>query len=225
MVKILGLKVDQRVYQIGAIVTLIGLMGLGTPPAAWAHHAMGGKLPSNAFEGLIAGLAHPVVGLDHLAFVIAIGLLAAGRRRGWLLPTVFVIAAMAGTGIHVGRFNLPIVEFVVATSVITLGGLLVLKRPIKLAILAGLVTLAGLFHGYAYGESIVGAEATPLGAYLVGFSLIQLTIALLFCQLGNFWQHHQPTLALKFQQYWGYGVMAVGFVFLAQTVTQTLTRI
>jgi urease accessory protein len=33
-------------------------------------------------------------------------------------------------------------------------------------------------HGYAYGESIVGAEPTPLVAYLAGFTLIQLAIVL-----------------------------------------------
>ena len=31
----------------------------------------------------------------------------------------------------------------------------------------------GILHGYAYGESIVGAETTPLLAYLVGFAVIQ----------------------------------------------------
>ncbi len=37
--------------------------------------------------------------------------------------------------------------------------------------------LAGLFHGYAFGESIVGAEATPLAAYLLGLVMIQTLLA------------------------------------------------
>jgi len=32
-------------------------------------------------------------------------------------------------------------------------------------------------HGHAYAESIFGAEAAPLVAYLIGFSLVQLGIA------------------------------------------------
>jgi urease accessory protein len=34
-----------------------------------------------------------------------------------------------------------------------------------------------LFHGYAYGESIYGAERTPLAAYLLGLIVIQSAIA------------------------------------------------
>ena len=37
-------------------------------------------------------------------------------------------------------------------------------------------SLAGIAHGYAYGESIVGAEPTPMIAYLAGFTLVQLAV-------------------------------------------------
>ena len=36
---------------------------------------------------------------------------------------------------------------------------------------------AGLFHGYAFGESIFGAEASPLAAYLVGLVVVQAALA------------------------------------------------
>jgi urease accessory protein len=36
-----------------------------------------------------------------------------------------------------------------------------------------LAVAAGFFHGYAYGEAVIGAEATPLAAYLVGLALVQ----------------------------------------------------
>jgi urease accessory protein len=36
--------------------------------------------------------------------------------------------------------------------------------------------IAGLAHGYAYGESIAGAEPTPLIAYLAGFVIVQIAI-------------------------------------------------
>jgi urease accessory protein len=38
--------------------------------------------------------------------------------------------------------------------------------------------IAGVFHGWAYGESIVGAEPTPLIAYLVGFAATQYVFAI-----------------------------------------------
>jgi urease accessory protein len=39
-----------------------------------------------------------------------------------------------------------------------------------------LFALAGLVHGYALGESIVGAEASPLVAYLLGLLVMQTAI-------------------------------------------------
>jgi urease accessory protein len=40
-----------------------------------------------------------------------------------------------------------------------------------------LSSVAGLFHGYAYGEAIFGAQTTALVAYLAGFTVIQLVIS------------------------------------------------
>src|SRR5262249_57584778 len=45
---------------------------LATVPA-FAHHMMGGRTPSTFMEGLLSGLGHPVIGLDHLAFLLAVG--------------------------------------------------------------------------------------------------------------------------------------------------------
>jgi len=39
-----------------------------------------------------------------------------------------------------------------------------------------MISIAGLFHGWAYGAAIVGAEATPLIAYLFGFGTVQLAL-------------------------------------------------
>ncbi len=35
-----------------------------------------------------------------------------------------------------------------------------------------------IFHGYAYGESIYGAEPTPLAAYLAGLVTVQTALVL-----------------------------------------------
>ena len=47
-------------------------------PSASAHHALGGAMPASWTQGLMSGLAHPILGIDHLAFVVGVGLLAAG---------------------------------------------------------------------------------------------------------------------------------------------------
>jgi urease accessory protein len=148
-----------------------------TAHTAWAHHVMGGKLPSTFVEGTLAGLGHPLIGLDHLAAVIAVGCLAAAHSLGPVLVIGYVLAQVAGAALHVKGMTVPAAEFLVALSVISLGALLILRRALPPFLVLGLFALAGLFHGYALGESIVGAEPAPLSAYFVGFAIIQIAIA------------------------------------------------
>jgi urease accessory protein len=153
----------------------LAVCALASP--AYAHHVMDGQLPQTFMQGLLSGFGHPVIGLDHFAFVVAMGLIASAVPKGLRLLAVFIGGALLGCVIHLFAVDLPLAEIVIATSVLAAG--LVLMAGMKLsatsfAIAAGTI---GVFHGYAYGESIVGAEASALGAYLVGFSLIQFAIA------------------------------------------------
>jgi urease accessory protein len=168
---------------------LISVATLLLAHSALAHHPMGGKIPSNFFEGFMSGLAHPVIGPDHLAFVVAVGLLAATKRQGAFLPIAFLLSAMLGTLAHLAGVSMPGVEMLVATSILGFGALLVMKDSPNIWVISGCATIAGLFHGYAYGEAIFGAGMTPVMAYLSGFTLIQMAIAFVafiiarkFCQ-------------------------------------------
>ena len=73
--------------------------------------------------------------------------------------------------------SLPVVELVIAVSVLLAGGLIAFGRSLPWPAFAALFAMAGLFHGYAYGESIFGAETTPVVSYLAGFAAIQYGIA------------------------------------------------
>jgi urease accessory protein len=145
-------------------------------PAA-AHHPMGGKTPSNFFEGFMSGLAHPVIGFDHLAFVIAIGLFAAVKKQGFWILLAFVVSAAIGAGLHLMSVSLPLTELVVSASVLGFGVLLAIKNSPNYLVVAALAAIAGLFHGHAYGEAIFGAESMALWSYLAGFTIIQLLIS------------------------------------------------
>jgi urease accessory protein len=134
---------------------------------------MGGKMPSTFGEGLLSGLGHPVIGPDHLAFLIAVGLAVGVGGLSLALPIVFVAASAMGVVLHVNGFDLPGAELIVASSVVLAGFLIARGRELPLAVWAALFGLAGLAHGYAYGESIFGAEPTPLWAYLLGLVVIQ----------------------------------------------------
>jgi urease accessory protein len=144
---------------------------------ASAHHVMGGKTPSTFGEGLLSGLGHPVIGPDHLAFLIAVGIAVGAGGLSLALPLVFVAASAIGVALHVAGMNLPGSELIVAASVILAGILLARGRALPLAAWASLFGVAGLAHGYAYGESIFGAEPTPLLAYLFGLVVIQTALS------------------------------------------------
>lgn len=159
----------------------VGVIGIGLfllPATASAHHLMGGQLPRTSFAGLLSGLAHPVIGLDHLMVVIALGMLSWGVPKGRLISCAFLLAALSGTGIHLLRLDFPAAEVVIAASVACFGALLVAGPQRRFEPLAVVAFGAGIVHGYAYGESIVGAEPTPLAAYLIGFTLIQLVLVM-----------------------------------------------
>jgi urease accessory protein len=158
-----------------ALIVSAGFLFNALP--AMAHHAMGGGMPANFGEGFLSGLAHPIIGLDHFAFIVSIGLLAVLKRQGIMIPAAFVVAAMVGTGLHLMQLNIPGVELLVSGSILLFGVLLAMKDSPNTFGIAGLAAIAGLFHGYAYGESIFGAEMTPVIAYLIGFSTMQLIIA------------------------------------------------
>ncbi len=154
-----------------SLVTLLA----ATP--ALAHHPMGGGTPETFWHGLLSGFGHPIIGVDHLAFVIAVGLAAAFTPRRFATPLAFVAATIAGCLLTYGGIALPFVEFVVTGSVVLVGALVLSGRKVPGLAYAAIFAVAGLFHGWAYGEAIIGAETTPLLAYLGGFAVIQYGIA------------------------------------------------
>ena len=153
-----------------------GLAAAATDLAS-AHHPMGGVTPSNFTEGFLSGIGHPIIGLDHFAFVIGVGLVALLLGRRFTMPLAFIGATIAGVAVHVASINLPAVETVIALSVLLIGGLVISGAKLPTLVFAGLFAIAGLFHGFAYGEAIFGAETTPLLAYFLGFAAIQYAIA------------------------------------------------
>jgi urease accessory protein len=200
---------------LGRVAAFALLLVSFTVPA-FAHHAMGGQLPSTFAEGFLSGLGHPVIGLDHLAFIVAAGVVAGIAGLGLWMPVVFVVASILGVSIHLQEVNLPAVELLIALSVVVIGILLAgdwskLGRGAWAAIFAA----AGLLHGYAYGESIVGAEPAPLWAYLAGLAIIQSAIAVGMAALASRQEWTTSTLAPRLV---GAVVLGIGIAALAGQV-------
>ena len=182
---------------------------------AMAHHVMDGKLPMTFGQGLLSGLGHPIIGLDHLAAVLAVGALAAAHRAGVALALGYVVAMIAGVAIHLQGVTLTGAEFLVALSVVLLGVLLARKSMVQSGALLGLFALAGLLHGYVMGESIVGAEQAPLAAYLIGLTLIQSAIAVAAIYAANFVLTRREPLTLRLA---GATVAGIGIAILVQQI-------
>jgi urease accessory protein len=178
---------------------------------ALAHHAMGNRTPATFFEGFLSGLAHPVIGIDHFAVMIAVGLVVAACGLNLLLPVAFVLASALGVALHVQGFGLPAAELAVAASVVLLG--LLVARGTALAPYgwAALLVVAGLLHGYAYGESIAGAEPAPFWAYLFGLVAVQSAIVLAVGFIA-----HRPGMPVMAARIAGATIAAVGLAVMVQ---------
>ena len=153
--------------------TLVGAGLVASVSTASAHHLMGGKLPSNFADGILSGVGHPIIGPDHLAFLVALGIAVGVGRLSLITPFLFLLAMACGVAAHVAAINIPAAELIVSVSVLAAGVLIALDWSIPSGAWAALFSIAGFFHGYAYGESIYGAEPTPLVAYLVGLVAVQ----------------------------------------------------
>lgn len=191
-------------------VTLMLTTLLVAGPAA-AHHPGDGMMPLSFVDGLLSGLGHPILGLDHLAFLVAIGLATGLAGLPLAVPVAFVAASLLGVAFHVAAIGIPAVEALVAGSVVIAGVMLLRGQRAPALAWAVLAALAGLVHGHAYGEAVAGAEATPILAYLVGLAVLQgamvTGLAIAVAKAKEAVQREVP-------RYAGPAVVAVGVVFL-----------
>ncbi|SDI09923.1 urease accessory protein [Pseudomonas benzenivorans] len=142
--------------------SLFALALLLSPTLAFAH-------AGHDHSGLLSGLAHPLLGLDHLLAMLAVGLWAAqqsGAAR-WAVPLGFVGSMLLGGLFGFGGVQLPLLETAIASSLLALGLLVAVAARLPLAIALGLTGLFGLSHGLAHGLELP-AQASPW-AYAGGF--------------------------------------------------------
>jgi len=131
---------------------------------AWAH-------PGHAGGGFWPGLLHPLLGLDHLLAMVAVGLWAArlGGRAMWAVPTAFVAAMLAGAALAFSGTVLPAVEPAIAASVLVFGLLVAGGTRMPVAPALALAAAFAVSHGAAHGMEL--PEGAHAFAYAVGFLL------------------------------------------------------
>ena len=143
-----------------------------------------------------SGFAHPLMGLDHLAAMIAVGLWAAmaGGRRIWVWPAAFVAAMLAGGFIGHAGIELPQVEPAIALSVAVFGALVAagVSAPVPLG--AALVAVFAIFHGHAHGAE---APAEGCAGYALGFAAATALLHLAGIGIGLGLQRSVGTLPVR----------------------------
>jgi urease accessory protein len=127
-----------------------------------------------------------------------------------------VVAMMAGVALHLLGATVPGAEILVALSVIVLGAVMLGNRRMPIGPAIVLFAMVGVIHGYALGESIYGAEPTPLYAYLLGLAIIQCGVALAAAKIaGTLSQRSADVSPLRLV---GAGIAGIGLAVLMQQV-------
>lgn len=121
--------------------------------------------------GFFSGFLHPVLGWDHVAAMVAVGLWGAFLRAPaiWILPVVFPLVMALGGAAGVIGVPLAGVEAGIAISSIVLGGMVAFAVRPPLWIAAILVAAFAIFHGYAHGTEL--PAAANAGSFATGFVL------------------------------------------------------
>ena len=134
---------------------------------ALAHHPLGG-LPMETFShGLMSGVGHPVLGFDHMFFVVAMGVAALFTAQRFITPLAYIAAMLVGCGLMYTGFAMPMAETVIAISLLAMGGVVLSGRALGAGAAVALFAAFGLFHGSAFGGSIAGQEG-GIGSGIMG---------------------------------------------------------
>ncbi len=143
------------------------------PLSAVAHE--GSSLPYGSF---IAGLAHPVLGVDHFLAMVSVGILSAqmGGRAIWTVPTTFVSVMAIGGLLGWLNVGLTSIELGISFSVLILGIAIAADRKLPILVAMGAVAIFAIFHGYAHGAempTVANAIRYALG-FMTGTALLHV---------------------------------------------------
>ena len=181
----------------------LGAAALLLPAPASAHHPMAFlHMQPGPLAGIVSGLMHPVLGPDHLLFLLAIGLVAIKRPLWW--AGALLASGLLGSGLGLVAPGFSAVEPLVALSVALVGLVLLRRLP------AGILLPAFVLHGYALSASVIGWEPTPIAFYLVGLLISQAALLLLSLTAIRHWAQAAAPQALNLT----YGLlMGLGLAF------------
>ncbi len=163
-------------------IFLAGVLLTGFASPALAHHPLGGMAMETFGHGLLSGIGHPLLGFDHLFFVIAMGIAALFTGRKYLTPAAYIGGMLLGCYAMYAGVGLPMKELVIGLSLLVVGGIVLSGKGLSAGAFTALFLVFGLFHGSAFGDALAAQEGGVGGAvlagYLIGLGVLQYGVAL-----------------------------------------------
>jgi urease accessory protein len=155
------------------VTGLAAVVGMALAGSAWAHPGALGHAHADTF---LAGLLHPVTGLDHLLAALAVGLwiAASGMRHAGRAGVGFLVLLAIGVLAGEALGTLAGIEPLLALSVVLLGVLLVAAFALPAAVAGPVIGVAGLVHGLAHGSEGAGPGAAWLAGIVAGSLVVML---------------------------------------------------
>lgn len=141
-------------------------------PAAQAHHLMElMQMQATPLAGLLSGLAHPILGPDHLLFLLALSLVGLQHRTPWMLA--LLATGLAGSAAGLLLPGLPAAEALASFTLVVVALVLMAHLDRRLLLPAFAI------HGYVLSAAVLGWSSAPVFSYLVGLLLSQAGLLLL----------------------------------------------
>lgn len=167
----------QRIALLGLLPLLL-LSLLATP--ASAHHVMAAfGLKEGPMAGFLSGLGHPLLGPDHLLFLLSLGLVGLQQPLRWVMALLAIGVGSTALGLVLPA--LPGSELLVALSLVATG-LVVLGRWPRWILLPAIA-----LHGSVLSQPVLGWSISAQIPYLLGLLISQGTLLIVAVTLVRSW--------------------------------------
>ncbi len=172
---------------------ITALVALFVSASALAHP---GHEQLSLSAGLVSGFLHPLLGLDHLVVLFAVGYMSyssEGSQR-WILPLTFVGLMAVGfvvahSGVHL--VSAVTMEMMITISLVLAAGLLAvnsigrkLLKPIAGLVGTSALTLFAIFHGLAHGYEV--PHEASVATFGLAFATTSLAIIFVASSMAKY---------------------------------------
>ena len=150
------------------------------PSLVYSHHPLSGENMLNFSDGFFSGIGHPILGLDHLVFILGVGLISYISNKFYNFTFAFIGGTILGLTSIIFGLYLPFYEILIALTLILLSIVILSKK--KILFKGVLFITFGVFHGWAYGAILLDKPLQNINiffGYSLGLFLTQLLIIFL----------------------------------------------